>query len=174
MTEPQIQKPFSIELWESNHPRWEEFVECLQQVAPEQAPFVLGEYSRHLPCFLGVALQDDRAVGFLRFGVQPIGPEENCLPLTLGGVVLTEAKIHAFAVREETRRQGIGTALQQWAIRRAADLGCDQLVSHTSYENAANLQVKLSLGFAAHPENGPEGSVRFLMPLRSGLFSMVQ
>ncbi len=171
MTEPQTEKLFSIEPWESNHPRWGEFVECLQQVAPEQAPFVLGDYSRHLPCHLCVALQENRVAGFLRFGIQPIGPEENCPPLALGGIALTEAKIHAFAVREEKRRQGIGTALQKWAIRRAVELGCYQLVSHTSYQSTANLHVKLSLGFAAHPENG---SVRFLMPLRSSFFGMVQ
>ena len=139
-------------------------MQCLEQITPGQSPFVLGEYSRSLPCFLCAALQEDQVVGFLRFGVQPIGPEENCLPLALDGVLLTEAKIHAFAVREERRGQGIGTRLQEWAIQRAKELGCYQLVSHTSCENAANLHVKLSLGFAAHPENG---SVRLLMPLRS-------
>ncbi len=139
-------------------------MQCLEQVAPEQSPFVLGEYSRHLPCHLCVALQENQVVGFLRFGIQWIGPEESCPPLALDGALLTEAKIHAFAVREERRGQGMGTALQQWAIQRAKALGCYQLVSHTSYDNAANLHVKLSLGFAAHPENQ---SVRFLMPLRS-------
>lgn len=164
MTEPQNTKPFILQEWEQTNPRWNEFVQCLEQTAPGQSPFVLGEYSRHLPCFLCVALQDNQVVGFLRFGVQPIGPEENCLPLALDGVLLTEAKIHAFAVREERRGQGIGTRLQEWAIQRAKELGCYQLASHTSYDNAANLHVKLSLGFTAHPENQ---SVRFLMPLHS-------
>lgn len=155
---------YILQEWDHANPHWGEFVQCLEQAAPEQLPFVLGEYSRSLPCFLCAALQENQVVGFLRFGIQPIGPEDNCPLLALDGIPLTEAKIHAFAVREERRGQGIGTALQSWAIQRAKALGCYQLVSHTNYENAANLRVKLSLGFAAHPENG---SVRFLMPLRS-------
>ena len=155
--------PFILQEWDNAHSRWNEFVQCLEQAAPEQSPFVLGEYSRHLLCSLCIALQEDQVVGFLRFGIQPIGPEEQCPPLVLDGVQLTEAKIHAFAVREERRGQGIGKALQKWAIQRAKEQGCYQLVSHTSYENVANLHVKLSLGFAAHPENQ---SVRLLMPLR--------
>lgn len=163
MTEPQ-QTSFSLEEWDETHPRWSEFLECLEQVAPEQAPFVLGDYSCNLPCHLVVALQAGQVVGFLRFGIQAIGPETDCPPLTLNGTVLTEAKIHAFAVREERRGQGIGTALQRWAIQRAKDLGCYQLASHSAYEREANFHVKLSLGFAAHAE---DGSVRFLMPLRN-------
>lgn len=157
------QAPFAIQEWNEEHPRWGEFLRCLEQVAPEQLPFVVGDYSRNLPCHLGVAVQEERVVGFLRFGIQAIGPEWNCPPLTLNSTQLTEAKIHAFAVQKDRRGQGIGTALQRWAIQRARELGCYQLASHSSYERAANFHVKLSLGFAAHPE---DGSVRFLMPLR--------
>lgn len=158
---------FTIEEWNEAHPRWAEFVACLEQAAPEQMPFVLGEYSRDLQCCLLVALQAGQVVGFLRFGIQPIGPEAGCPPLVLNGVPLTEAKIHAFAVREERRGQGIGTALQKRAIQRAKELDCYQLVSHSSYDRPANVHVKLSLGFSAQPEvhgdNPP--SVYFLMPL---------
>ena len=164
MIEPQNKQAFTIQEWDEAHPRWMEFVQCLEQTAPEQTPFVLGEYSRNLPCYLAVALKEEQVVGFLRFGIQQIGPEANCPPLILNGVALTEAKIHAFAVREEQRGQGIGTALQKWAIGRAKERGCYQLASHSSYERAANYHVKLSLGFAAQPENQ---SVYFLMPLCS-------
>jgi len=157
--------PFVIEEWTEDHPRWADFLECLEQTAPEQAPFVLGEYSQGLPCHLLVALQADRVVGFLRFGVQPIGRESGCPPLVLNSAALTEAKIHAFAVRGESRCQGIGTSLQQHAISFTMSLGCHQLVSHSSYERAANCRVKLRLGFSALPE--AQGSIYFLMPLRS-------
>lgn len=169
MTEPHDQETYALQEWDNAHPRWEEFVRCLEQTAPEQAPFVLGEYSRHLPCYLCVALQDEQVVGFLRFGVQPIGPEAGCPPLVLNGVLLTEAKIHAFAVREERRGQGIGTALQRWAIRRAKELGCYQVASYSSYGRDANYHVKLSLGFGAQPEahGDEEQGVYFIMPLMS-------
>ena len=157
--------PFVIEEWSDEHPRWGEFLECLDQAAPEQAPFVLGEYSAGPPCHLLVALQADRVVGFLRFGVQPIGKESGCPPFVLGGAALTEAKIHAFAVGEESRCQGIGTALQQHAISLARRLGCHQLASHSSYERPANCRVKLRLGFSALPEAHGQ-SIYFLMPLR--------
>ena len=156
---------FTVEELDEAHPHWAEFVRCLEQIAPEQAPFVLGEYARHLPCHLLVALQENQVVGFLRFGVQTIGVEENCPPLTLAGVPLTEAKIHAYAVREERRGHGIGTALQRRAIAVARELGCHQLSSHSSYERKANCHVKLSLGFCALPER--QGSIHFLMPLRA-------
>lgn len=157
--------PFVIEEWAEEHPCWGDFLECLDRAAPEQAPFVLGEYSQGLPCHLLVALRADRVVGFLRFGVQPIGRESGCPTLLLDREALTEAKIHAFAVREESRCQGIGTSLQQHAISLARSLDCHQLASHSSYERAANCRVKLRLGFSALPE--VQGSIYFLMPLRS-------
>ena len=168
MTEPYDQQTFTLQEWDNAHPRWEEFVQCLEQTAPEQAPFVLGEYSRNLPCYLCVALQDEQVVGFLRFGIQSIGPEAHCPPLVLNGIPLTEAKIHAFAVREERRGQGIGTALQRWAIRRAKELGCFQVASYSSYGRDANHHIKLSLGFGAQPEvhGDNQQGVYFIMPLQ--------
>ena len=83
--------------------------------------------------YLFVALQANEVVGFIRFAVQPIGPEAKCPALYLNGVQLTEAKIHAFAVREDARGQGIGTELQRQTIRRAKDLGCYQVASYSSY-----------------------------------------
>lgn len=161
-------RPFAIEEWDSSHPRWQEFVACLEAIAPDQVPFVLGPYARHLPCTLFVALQEGRVVGFIRFGVQPIGPEAHCPPLQLDGEGLYEAKIHAFAVRAECRNQGIGTQLQKQVIRRARELGCYQVASYSSYGRDANYHVKLSLGFAVQPEvhgDNEQGSY-FLMPLR--------
>jgi GNAT superfamily N-acetyltransferase len=160
---------YSIEEWNEVHPRWQEFVACLEAVAPEQAPFVLEGHYRAYPSYLLVALQSDWVVGFIRFAVQPIGPEAKCPPLILDGVQLTEAKIHAFAVREAARGQGIGTELQRRAIRRAEALGCYQVASYSSYGRDANHHIKLSLGFAAQPEVHGDNhqGVYFLMPLRN-------
>lgn len=159
-------QPLVIQEWDENHARWNEFVQCLEAAAPEQAAFVLGDYARGLPCFLFVALLMGGIIGFLRFGIQPIGSEERCSPLVLNGMPLMEANIHAFAVSQSHRNRGVGTALQKHAITRARELGCYQLVSHTGYENHANHHLKLSLGFCAQPEgSGSGGSIRFLMPL---------
>ena len=168
--EPLGAHSFSLQELTEDHPRWPDFVRCLEETAPEQAPFVLDEYARHLPCYLSVAFQDDQIVGFLRFGIQPIGAEEHCPPLDLGGTILTEAKIHAFAVRPECCNQGIGSALQRQAIRRARELGCYQLASLSGFgpETSASHHVKLSLGFSALPEaHGNQRSIRFLMPLKA-------
>jgi GNAT superfamily N-acetyltransferase len=161
---------FSIEVWDEQHPRWEEFVSRIHEVAPEQAPFVFGERYRQYSSYLFVALQSNEVVGFLRFAVQPIGPEAKCPPLFLNGVQLTEAKIHAFAVREDRRGQGIGTELQRRTIHRARELGCYQVASYSSYGRDVNYHVKLSLGFGAQPEvhGDNEQGVYFIMPLRNG------
>lgn len=160
---------YSIEQWTESHPRYCEFLACLEEVAPEQAPFVLGDFYRAHPSHLLVALQSGEVVGFLRFAVQPIGPEAKCPALSLNNVPLTEAKIHAFAVRETARNQGIGTELQRQAIRHARKLGCYQVASYSSYGRDANHHIKLSLGFAAQPEVHGDNhqGVYFLLPLRS-------
>lgn len=160
---------FLVEEWEGSHPRWEEFVGCLETTAPDQTKFVLGDRYQAYPCHLFVALQDNQVVGFLRFAIQPIGPEVNCPSLYLDGEPLKEAKIHAFAVREESRGQGIGKELQRRAIQRARQLGCYQVSSYSSYGRDANHHIKLSLGFGAQPEVHGEGEkgIYFIMPLRN-------
>lgn len=160
-----------IEEWEEGHERWPEFLECLNAAAPEQSVWVLGEYYRETECHLIVAATDEEVAGFLRFAVQPIGPELGCPELYVGEQMLTEAKIHAFAVGAGWRRQGIGTALQRRAIVRARERGCYQLRSESSYERVANHALKLRLGFGAQPEarrigDGIETLVNFVLPLR--------
>jgi len=160
---------YLIEEWNETHPRWNEFVTCLKIVAPEQAPFVFEEYYRASQSHLLVALQSNEVVGFIRFAVQPIGSEEKCPTLYFNGAQLTEAKIHAFAVQESARNQGIGTELQRQTIRRAKALGCYQVSSYSSYGHDANHHVKLSLGFAAQPEVHGENhqGIYFIMPLQN-------
>lgn len=161
----------AFEEWESSHPRFPEFLEFVQAVAPEQHPFVTGEYYARCTSHLLIALDQDAIAGAIRFAIQSIGPEARCPALQLDGVPLTEAKIHVFAVRPASRGQGIGTLLQQWAIRRARELGCYQVASYSSYDKKANYHIKLSLGFAAQPEvhGDNEQGVYFLMPLRTAV-----
>jgi len=158
---------YTIEEWDETHPRWGEFLACLQATAPDQASFVFEKHGRAYQTCLLVALQSGEVVGFIRFVVQPIGPDVNCPPLHLDGVPLTEAKIHAFAVSGKARRQGIGTELQRQTIRRAKALGCYQVASYSCYGRSANHHIKLSLGFAAQPEvhGDHHQGVYFLMPL---------
>ncbi len=163
-----MKEKFVIEEWDEVHPRWQEFLSCLKTAAPEQEPFVYGEYYRTFQTYLFVALQLNEVVGFLRFAVQPIGPEVKCPPLYKNGTQLTEAKIHAFAVIENARRQGIGTELQKLAIYRAKELECYQVTSYSSYGREANYRIKLSLGFGVQPEihGDNEKGVYFIMPLQ--------
>lgn len=158
-----------FEEWGTDHPRFQEFVDFLQDVAPDQVPFVVGDsYARH-PSYLCVACEDRAPVGAIRFAMQPIGPEARCPTLQLSGTTLTEAKIHVFAVHPTSRGRGIGTQLQKWVIQRARDLGCHQVASYSCYDRKANYRIKLSLGFAAQPEvhGDNEQGVYFLMPLRT-------
>lgn len=159
---------FSIEEWNEIHPRWQEFVRCIELVAPDQALFVFGKRYQEYPSYLLVALEHNEVVGFLRFAVQPIGPEAKCPPLILNCEQLTEAKIYAFAVREDSRGQGIGTELQRQAIRRAKELGCFQIASYSNYGKDANHHIKLSLGFGAQPEihGDNKQGVYFILPLQ--------
>lgn len=156
-----------FEEWDTSDSRFPEFLQFLQTVAPDQLPFVVGNYYARYPTHLLVALEDGEPAGAIRFAVQKIGPEAHCPVLHLNGRALTEAKIHVFAVRPASRGRGIGTRLQKWAISRARSLGCYQVASYSSYDKEANYHVKLSLGFAAQPEvhGDNEQGVYFLMPL---------
>ena len=160
--------PFSLEEWMVTHPRWQELVSLME--AEGQGYYRQQEaYFIQFQHYFLVAAQVDELVGFLQFFLQPIGSDRNCPSLSLDGKVLIEAKILAFAVRKDWRRQGIGIALQQRAITRARELGCYQLRSYSSNtsEHEANYQLKLAMGFAAQPEFRDEKNtgVNFLIPL---------
>lgn len=115
---------FKIEEWNERTSRWPEFIACLKDVAPDQLSVVLGEQYRAYRSYLFVALCSDEVVGLLRFAAQPLGPQGKWPAPRIGDAALCEAKVHAFAVREEARGQGIGTALQKRAVLRARELGC--------------------------------------------------
>jgi GNAT superfamily N-acetyltransferase len=123
----------------------------------------------HLGSHLLVAMADGQVVGFLRFVLQSIGPDMDCPAVVVKGVALIEAKIMAFGVAQERRRQGIGRKLQAAAIDHARTLGCYQVRSHSGGESDANHQLKLAMGFAIHPivRGEDRQGCYFLLPLRS-------
>jgi GNAT superfamily N-acetyltransferase len=130
----------TIEQWSDNHPRRPELIALLERedqlswVQPRADAVVL------------VAHDAQCVHGFLAFFVQEIGPPDHCPALGL-----TEAKVLAFGVRPESRRQGVGRALQLELLERAAALGCYQARSVTSADREANVRLKLALGFAVAP-----------------------
>ena len=96
-----------------------------------------------------------------------IGPHDrNHSPLVVDGQMLKEAKIIAFGVKEAYRRQGIGRALQEYAIRRARALGCYQVRSVSDGTHPENRQLKLAMGFAVEPMERDKPTLAFIMPLK--------
>lgn len=157
---------YSIEEWLPSHPRWPEFAACVESEG--QKNWVFNPHFEQFPRYYLVALQENQVIGFLMFFMQPIGPEADCAPVHISGSWLIEAKIIGFGVKRQSRRQGIGQALQEYAIRRARELGCYQIRSYSTSSNVANYQLKLRMGFAAVPvsRGDEEKGMYFLMPLR--------
>jgi GNAT superfamily N-acetyltransferase len=141
--------PPVIEEWNATHARWPE----LLAVIAEQDQTGWADFSAdfHWSTHMLVALEEARIAGFLRYVVQPIGPDAGCPPLALAGRVLTEAKILAFGVAPERQRRGIGRALQLRCIGDASERGCYQVRSHSGGDHPANHQLKLALGFGVLP-----------------------
>lgn len=130
----------------------------------------------HLSSHVLAAMDGHRVVGFLRLVVQRIGDDEKDFDAgaagfqkAVAGSPLLEAKVLAFGVDPAQRRRGIGRLLQLFAIRRARDLGCWQVRSHSAGESQENHRLKVSLGFAVHPiSRGDDRSgAYFLLPLQS-------
>ena len=112
-----------------------------------------------------MAKKDGRVVGFLTYVVWNIGPHDrDHPPLAVDGRTLKEAKIIAFGVKEAYRRQGIGRALQEYAIRRARALGCYQVRSVSDADHPENRQLKLAMGFAVEPMERDKPTLAFIMP----------
>ena len=155
-----------IEEWDQTHPRWGELLAVVD--ALKQARWVTDRYDWHRSSHVLVAIKGSAITGFLRVVTQEIGPDAGCDPVVLNGVALLEAKILAFGVLPPYRRQGIGRALQQACVRRAAQLNCYQVRSHSSGDNAANHQLKLAMGFGVHPivRGEDRRGVYFVLPLR--------
>lgn len=156
-----------IERWSPDHKNWQELVAVI--AAEGQTDWALNPHFEIFPRHFLVARRGTNVVGFLMFVVWEIGPHDReHSAIQLYGKTLTEAKIIAFAVRREYRRQGIGRALQENALSQATELGCFQLRSVSDIDCPENYQLKLSMGFAIEPMERAKKTVAFIMPLRSG------
>jgi ribosomal protein S18 acetylase RimI-like enzyme len=97
------------------------------------------------------AFQGARCAGFLRYLIQVIGAEEGRPAVAYGGAVLKEGYIEAFGVDPQLRRHGVGTALQEHAMRRCQSAGCFQMRSRSPVTSIENYALKLAAGCVLHP-----------------------
>lgn len=139
----------TISRWTSDHRHWSKLVTLIEHLG--QIDWVEFHADWHEESIMLVAHINAQPVGFLRYVIQAIGPDAGLEPLQFDGQILREAKVLAFGVVRAMRRQGIGTRLQQTLIDESRQAGCYQIRSHSSLDNKANHQLKLSLGFAVHP-----------------------
>lgn len=162
-----------IDEWDATHPQWPALMQVI--AAHGQSDWVAFHAAFHQSSHLLVAQQGEQIVGFLRFVIQEIGPDADCPAVLLDGVVLTEAKVLAFAVDPAHQQRGIGRALQEALLRAAKARGCYQVRSHSSGDHTANHHLKLAMGFGIHPINrgADNQGVYFVMPLRADRFDVI-
>ena len=159
----------TVEEWHSDHARWSELLALVTEL--NQVDWLNFTVKWHHSSHVLVAQRGLEILGFLRFVVQDIGPDMDCPPVQWNGEHFREAKVIAFGVPPAQRRQGIGRKLQEALRQRAQDLGCYQIRSHSSGDNSANHQLKLSLGYGVHPivRGEDRRGVYFIWPLRRQL-----
>ncbi|MDE0085283.1 MAG: GNAT family N-acetyltransferase [Candidatus Poribacteria bacterium] len=160
------QTRFSIEELTPDHLDWREFVALVNDL--NQEGWVFNPYFEQFSRYFLAAKQNGAIVGFLMFVVWDIGPHDrDHPPIQMDGKTLREAKILAFGVKEGYRRQGIGTALQEYTIQQAKLFGCYQVRSVSGENHSENHQLKLAMGFAVEPMERDEKCLAFVMPLKS-------
>ena len=146
-------------------PALQALVERLDQVEwmDFRAPWQVSEH-------VLLALEAGEGCGFLRYVVQPIGPELDRPAFEQAGTPLLEAKVLAFGVLPEQRRKGVGRALQERLIEQARGQGLFQIRSHSGGENVENHRLKLALGYAVVPilRGEDRNGAYFVLPLRGG------
>ena len=139
-------------------PNWQDYAAHLRRCGQDR--WVLNKHSKPLTkeiIFLGIE-KDNAVVASLTIKVQPI-----VIPATewaegmatelkdAAGDPLKETFVQTFFVEEAYRRHGLGEALQLEALNATHQLGCCQMRSWSSLDKPANYQLKLKLGFGAHP-----------------------
>jgi GNAT superfamily N-acetyltransferase len=92
-----------------------------------------------------------RCVGFLRYLIQVIGADEGRPAVRYNGVALREGYVEAFGVDPQLRRGGVGTAMQEHAMRQCRLAGCYQMRSRSPVSSVENYALKLSAGYVLHP-----------------------
>ena len=154
-----------IEELTTDHPDWQEFVALVADLNQEDWAF--NPYFAQFSHYFLAAKQDGIIVGFLMFVVWDIGPHDrDHSPIKIHGKTLREAKILAFGVKEGYRRQGIGTALQEYTIQQAKLFDCYQVRSVSGENYPENHLLKLSMGFAVEPMERNEKCLAFVLPLK--------
>ena len=148
-----------------NHRDWQEYVDVID--AEGQARWAFDARFECFPRRYVAAKADGCVAGFVMYVVWDIGPHDRSHPpLVVDGQTLREAKIVAFGVKEAYRRRGIGSALQEYVIRRARELGCYQVRSVSGADHPANRQLKLDMGFGVEPMERDKPTLAFIMPLK--------
>ncbi len=160
------QQRFSIKEVTPDHLDWQKFVALVNDL--NQEGWAFNPYFEQFSRYFLTAKQDGVIVGFLMFVVWDIGPHDrDHPPIQIHGRTLKEAKILAFGVKEGYRRQGIGTALQEYTIKQAKLFDCYQVRSVSGENHPENHLLKLSMGFAVEPMERDEQCLAFVMPLKS-------
>ncbi len=154
----------TLEDWSPENPRWQELV---QVITEDKQASALDSFFDQFQRYFLVALKEGNIVGYLMFVVWEMGPNDRGhKPIQLKGKTLTEAKIIAFGVKKDQRRQGIGRALQEETIKRAKAFGCYQVRSVSDDTHPENHQLKLSMGFAVEPMEREKPSLAFIKTLQ--------
>ncbi len=160
------QQHCSIQELTPDHPDWQEFVALVNDL--NQEGWVFNPYFEQFSRYFLAAKQDRTIVGFLMFVVWDIGPHDrDHPPIQIHEKTLKEAKILAFGVKEGYRRQGIGTALQEYTIKQAKLFDCYQVRSVSGENYPENHLLKLAMGFAVEPMERDEKCLAFVLPLKS-------
>ena len=160
------QPRFAIQELTADHPGWQEYVALVKDL--NQEGWAFNPYFEQFSRYFLAAKQDDTIVGFLMFVVWDIGPHDrDHPPIQINGKTLKEAKILAFGIKEGYRRQGIGTALQEYTIKQANLFDCYQVRSVSGENHPENHHLKLAMGFAVEPMERDEKCLAFVMPLKS-------
>jgi GNAT superfamily N-acetyltransferase len=110
------------------------------------------------------AFDRTRCVGFLRYLIQVIGADAGRPSVLRNGQPLSEGYVEAFGVDPQLRRRGIGTALQQHAVRQCRIAGCYQMRSRSPVTSGENYALKIAAGYVLHPSHEND-SYYFLLRL---------
>jgi ribosomal protein S18 acetylase RimI-like enzyme len=156
----------TISEWHKDNTRWSELEKCIQELGQKRWFDTRCDF--HLSETVIVAHTPQNVIGFLRYVVQEIGPDNELPSRKLGNEVLREGKILAYGVLPSHRNRGIGTALlaQACLVGKLAELF--QLRAHSSGDHQAAHRVLMRAGFGIHPidrNDDLEGGY-FVKPLR--------
>ncbi len=105
-----------------------------------------------LPTFHGaLAWRDDEAVGLI-----------NCFAGFSTFAAKPLLNIHDIVTRDDSRGQGVGQALLQWAEKRARELGCCKLTLEVLSNNTRAMVAYQRAGFAPYVLDPAAGHALFL------------